>query len=457
MKQTFTDFKKDFYSRVDDLSLFDCDEINLLKVVLDGLKVNYVNRGKVNAFLFLPTPVYKLFLIAKNKSSNQKQIRAIKKEATKIIIDNGRFLKDENGKIKSLYFDNIKSLFKVSDYLYIKENNTELIADFSLMEIISYYTYEQPSDEEERLRKQIIETFKKIRDASIFSSSELGNIKFAFHKFFQEYKVWSRFLKEYPYLKQSLFTCHYHREGQILAFKRRGVKCVEFQHGLIAEQDVFYMFPKQVAPIKSKCLFADQIMVYGKYWKDQLLEGVEYSEDQINVIGYYHADMNMTFPEEIAHLKSSVQNKRFILITTQTFLHKHFVKFAIELSEYAAKNESSFVIVLKSHPAEDVSIYQNALNSYSNIKVISSPLPVLLSHAFSHISIYSTTLFDALRFKVSNFVFKIPECEDYVNNILRAEVATELKSFSELFASNDNKSIDPTYFYENFHSNLISN
>ncbi len=52
MSETFSEFKTQFYKKVNDLSILDCGEINLLKVILDGLKVNYKNRGIKNREIF---------------------------------------------------------------------------------------------------------------------------------------------------------------------------------------------------------------------------------------------------------------------------------------------------------------------------------------------------------------------------------------------------------------------
>ena len=67
MQQTFTDFKNNFYNKVEDITLFDCGDINLLKVVLDGLKVKYTSKGKVNSYLFYPLWLYNLYCFIKRK------------------------------------------------------------------------------------------------------------------------------------------------------------------------------------------------------------------------------------------------------------------------------------------------------------------------------------------------------------------------------------------------------
>jgi hypothetical protein len=65
VSQTFSQFKTHFYERVTDFSVFDCEDFNLLKVVLDGLKVDYLKKGILNETIFKTSFVDKLKLQAR--------------------------------------------------------------------------------------------------------------------------------------------------------------------------------------------------------------------------------------------------------------------------------------------------------------------------------------------------------------------------------------------------------
>jgi hypothetical protein len=69
-KQSFSDFKSDFYAKVSDFTLFDCAEFNALKIVLDGLKVDYVSRGKVKSPIFQSLFVYESINLLKRLKSS---------------------------------------------------------------------------------------------------------------------------------------------------------------------------------------------------------------------------------------------------------------------------------------------------------------------------------------------------------------------------------------------------
>jgi len=326
MEQTFTDFNNNFYKRAPDLTLFDCDDINLLKVVLDGLKVKYTSKGKVNSYLFYSYWLYNLYcrikLITKKNSLN------ITKKNKKILIsDIGRVIINKEGKPISLYFNNIINHFGRENCLIVLEKkslNKEF--DYLYDDLVSYYAFTSLTEDEKLFRKNLIKTYNKIAHSEIFANNELADIQFAFHKFFIEYKVWNSFVKNFKYLSKAFFVCHYHKEGEILALKKGNIQCNELQHGLIAPQDVFYVFPEYIKERRHGMLFADRILVYGEYWKQVLLKGYEYSDNQIDVIGYYLADFNINYKEEVNKLKNEFENSKVILITTQTFLHEHFIE-----------------------------------------------------------------------------------------------------------------------------------
>ena len=112
---------------------------------------------------------------------------------------------------------------------------------------------------------------------------------------------------------------------------------------------------------------------------------------------------------------------------------------------------------MKPHPAEDANIYLKAFQDFEGIKVVTIPINELFSRFKINISIYSTTLFDALRYEVKNYVFMIPQCSDYVNGILDAKIATLLdENFDnfEIVLVND-KIINSKNYYDLLNKDLL--
>lgn len=462
---TFTDFKNDFYSRVNDVHLFDCGDVNLIKVVLDGLKVDYVSKGKVRSLIFFPFFIFYFFIKIKKtlkfKEENEDYlIQKINKGIGKkhLISDMGRIVYNSKKEPKSLYFDNIIKTYSRENVFIVMDKvlDDKLDFDICINDIVEIVQYKTLSKSDKFFRDNLLKTFLNIKKSKKFDKKELENIKYAFHKFFTEYKAWNYLVKKLGNIQTCLFICHYHKEGQILALKNSKIKCIELQHGLIASQDIFYLFPKLVSEIRDKALFADRLLVYGNFWKNKLLNGSEYLNNQIDIIGYYlYNDFSEIMDEE---LNSFTRDKMVIVITTQTFLHNQFIDFTTKLENFIIENNKNAIIILKPHPAEKLEIYTNAFSNSKLIRVLQYPLPLIFNKASVHISVYSTTLFDALRHNLKNYVFKVAGCEDYVNEIIESGIATEILEFDQLFNIKDESNlINSIDFYANFNNRFLIN
>ena len=64
MSFLFKDFKKNFYSKFNDYKIFDGLEFNYFKVALEGIKVDYYQKGKFTKSIFYNEIIYKLFFFS---------------------------------------------------------------------------------------------------------------------------------------------------------------------------------------------------------------------------------------------------------------------------------------------------------------------------------------------------------------------------------------------------------
>ena len=447
MEQTFTDFKNDFYKRVPDLTLFDCGDINLLKVVLDGLKVKYAEKGKVRSYLFCHIYLYKAYHYFKNFKINPLQHNIEDKSI--LVLDTNRTIINENNEHESFYFKNVIEEFSKKKCFIIKPQiNATKTFDEIEESIFKNFSNKPLTKAQYELILNLRNSLKKIKLSNIFSAIEIANIKFAMHKFFFEFKAYDNFLCVHQNFKKAIFISHYHKEGFIYALKKNKVTCIELQHGLIAEQDVFYNFPKKILEIKKELLFADFIGVYGSYWKNKLLKGYEYQSEKIFIIGNYQFE-TIIKNEEYKYLVELNKTKKSILITTQTSLHKQYIDFIIQLDAELNKQSQDFAIIIKTHPNENENLYKEALKSYKSIYFTKLPVSTLFQFIKINITSYSTTLFDAIKFNVVNYVFKLPQTEDYVNAIIKDGIATkiDLKNI-KIFKDSKYENKEPEYYYQ---------
>ncbi len=422
--KTYTEFKNEFYAKFADLSILDCEDFNSLKIVLDGLKVNYAARGVYKTYLFYPIFIHRLYLFL-NRITSKKQnyFDELKKYSNRkyLIIDPERYKKNIDGSFVSTYFHHFYE--QLVDYTSVSENdNKHQLFNFSLKKLHQDLIFEPFSDDEIKLRKSLKKCYYRIKRLEKFSTVDLENIRIAFDQFFKNYRSNNRIIKV---LKPELayLVCHYHKEGLMLALKRNGVKAIELQHGLIAPEDIFYVFPSKIKKIKERAMFADEIWVYGEFWKQRLLKGFEYDENQIKIIGYYQYE-NLAVPDSIASKLAMLKNnKKIVLFTSQVTLAKEVSEYLLFLANDIKKKKIDYLIWLKLHPSETRDMYAS-LDGIDNITIVEENPEYLFAFANLVVSVFSTTLYDAFRYNLPCFSLYIKEYADYVNSVVESRVAS---------------------------------
>ncbi len=435
MELSFTDFKQQFYSRIHDMRVFDCGDFNLLKVVLDGLKVDYVNKG-MNQDLVLKSNLKIKTLLFLKRLKNRAAFVAAEKELAKIgktkkkylLFDNGRVGYSETHEKISYYFGNIIPVLGDNNCYTIYQKASELVGGSRFGEL-DPLKHDALAEDDFRMIADLKQSFARISVTIAFSEVELKNVASAFNNFFIEYRLWRKLLSATDF-KVCFFDQHYHREGMMLALKRKGIKSVELQHGLIAPEDIFYVFPPAIKEIAKRALFPDKILTYSNYWSGVLEAGYEFRKDQIDVIGRYQCNNTIVSKEEEQRFMNFTKGRDFILITTQTFLHEHFIAYAMWLSQDLKKRNSDVPVVVKLHPSEKKSTY-DAIGELDNVAILDCNTEFLLSRCSHHVTIFSTTLYDASRYQCRNYSLENERCWDYVKACVDSGV-------SELLAMDEN-------------------
>ncbi|MDQ3110643.1 MAG: hypothetical protein M3R17_12185 [Bacteroidota bacterium] len=470
MDKTFTAFKQDFYSRIKDFSLFDSGELNLLKVVLDGLKVDYVSKGKIRIFILQPFFVINLFSFFNRirmffgmsdrpvKKDFVAELRKTAKRKFLIIDPGGRTVKTANG-IVSFYFGEILKTIGRENAVIIAEGRKKdipehdlRVSDYNVFLFSSCGSLKKEDKEQLRILRS---AYSRITATGIFSPSEMENILVAFQQFFIQYVFWKNLLNAIQPDKVLLWP-HYHREGCIAALQENKIRVIELQHGLIASEDIFYVLPETVRPFEKKMLFADEIWVYGQFWKDQLLKGAGYDESRIKTVGYYPVTLKPSEETKAAY-REIFPEKKIILITTQTFMHDYFCAYIKYLSHDLISRNAEYGILVKLHPAEAVEKY-STISNLGNVKIVNENLDVLFTVAHLHVSVFSTTLFDALRFNVPNFSFWVEQFSDYIA-LFREEKISRVIQANENpldFMETVDRNNSAAYYYEEFKASLLT-
>lgn len=437
-KSSFSQFKDDFYERFEDLSVFNCNTINLLKVVLDGLKVNYLSKGKFNPYWFNSTHRLKRFI---NRFSSSKVFHLPKVDV--LLVDPGRWIEDAVGKKKSVFFSRFNEQLegkKISKYT-IQLSGTKIDSSDIHFEDLIEMEKRSLNPTQKKHRKDLNSFLENL--GKKLNRYDCNNVRCAIHKYFREYIIWSAILDECN-PKLIWFICHYHNEGLIHAAKERNIKICELQHGLISKADIFYLFPRQVESIRDYALFPDEIWTFGKYWADLLNEfGNEFSKDKIKVGGYYLMGQDNSTDSDLIALKQ--QFDKIFVVATQTKLFSIFIQYI--QSVYSELEKINGLMLIKLHPNDAENNY-GILRSLPNIKIIrDKTLSQLLPISDYHITIYSTTIFDAIRLGFhQNFCLEVCSHIEYVNQIIALGIADVL-SIGKLPDKYRHSNIHSDWFY----------
>lgn len=406
---TFKEFKENFYSKIGDGTCFDVMDINLLKVVLDGLKVRYNKKGKIFDYMSLPTwliLLYYFIRVIKDFRKRQIQNRInLTLKGVKFLAGFSSNIINAEGQNYSAYFHNLYSKYGRSNFCFIKTGSDDRI-DSQIIYSKLPLGFNIFSIKNIKLLLELKKKTTQMRKSKMWLRSEQENINIATFIFLTEYYKFDLLFKSMKF-EVAIIDGHYHYEGFILACKRHNITVVELQHGLISKEDIFYVFPNQVSDIIEKALFADYIFVYGQYWKNVLLTGCEYKEKQIEILGYYHY--------QIDSISGKFENKKpYILITTQYSVEMYYIDYIKFLS---SKLKDDWHLIVKIHPVESMSIYSE-LTYLPNVSVVDESLDLLIKDCEFLISIFSTTLFDAVRNGKLAFSLNLDLFKDYVDDVV---------------------------------------
>lgn len=447
--QSFETFNTNFYARFPDLEVFNTSGFNAFKIVLDGLRVNYHERGKIRLYLFWNDLFQKMYRIVRSFREKRGEFKSIPQDRDFLIFGNPRI--SRNRKNEWFYFQSfIEQLGREQCVLVALTRPTEELDHDLVFRESQYLAFTPDTAEELELKAEMKTLSAKLR--SLVTSIDHENICVAFQLFYEEYKVWNRLLKNTNF-KEAIFEPHYHNEAFVYACRSKGIKLTEAQHGLISRKDIFYVFPRPVKEIRQNALFADRILLLGEYWDKLLSEGFEYPENTRLVLGDY---FRYTSQKDQTAKKEEVFT---ILISSQTLLREFLWEYTIDLGEKIVSEGREAQIWFKPHPMEykDLSYYD--ANPFPEIiTVVTEPFESIIPKVHSQVSIYSTTLIDGLKFGVPSFSIKHDDSMDYVSEFIDAGITTLIEAGDWPEKSNGNDEVEKVFgkFYGDLNEDQMS-
>lgn len=398
-----------------DPSLFDVGDFNALKIVQHALHSSAAQAVVAQRpFFLLPTRlqsfVYRIRAWRNSAQINPKVTRVKQLPQRDVILYAGaNTVRTPEGKIVSSNTFNLLKTFDRQRLLYVyNQSKREAISDgqdLNSSDIPGSGSYQSMNQTERRMSRLLAQMYARVKSKKVFTESELHHFKAHIQNFFDAFRDWSRLLVQVQ-CKVVYFYPHYHNEGLIVACRQAGIRSIELQHGLISREDFYYVYPSDFNSFIDRALLADRILVFGTFWKDELLLGAGYKARQIEVIGRYQ--YHPPTPTEITddlRKRYHLGDKKIIAIACQTNQPEYFAEYTRKLSVKLATENPEYLLILKPHPRQARIEILDACSALENVRVLDKTenLMALLHLSEIQISVYSTTFFDAIGTNTTNF------------------------------------------------------
>jgi len=402
---------------------------SLLKVFQHALSyaANGFSEKLIKDRLYVPEPLLGAYYTLRKAGSRQKPLTNPKPKARILILEPGIDTAGSDGSSESYYFSLLKREFPESAWLSLStRENSPYPVDLSISDLHAY-GLNAPDSHELKLRRSIQRRLRQAEHSG-FTREEMAYARSAMHIFFEEYHRWYQFLKDHSF-ETCFFITHYHKEGIIAALNDLGVSSVEFQHGLISENDLYYVYPQALKTQIKGAFFPEYQLLFGPYWMNILSKGAEFSLSQTHVVGDYSG---RKFREE--KVSEDYEKENFILIAAQKNMSDSYVPYTENLLGRMASKHPDWIVGLKLHPLEKNAAEYEALKKYTNFRLFGndSDLTELLKRAKIQISIYSTTFYDALGLGTLNLSLQeYSSSADYAATMVKDNIAWPLYIYED--------------------------
>lgn len=197
----------------------------------------------------------------------------------------------------------------------------------------------------------------------------------------------------------------------IIASKRNNIRTIGVQHGIIYDNHPDYSHSKfQNERDSFGMILPDSMLLFGKFSKD-LLSKMGYPEEKLLIFGnpeFFNFESRLKeFPLSNLNQKYKIPTNKFIILFTSAKAQRFYKKvygyinydeqiWNLLLEKFG--NDENFFLILKPHPSENVTIYEEMLSrkKVANAKIINGDLFEMIFLSSLVISIYSTTILDAI-------------------------------------------------------------
>lgn len=233
-------------------------------------------------------------------------------------------------------------------------------------------------------------------------------------------RLWSRTLKLWR-PKVLYINCYYSRSAvpAIIAAKALGIATIEQQHGIIANNHLAYLVPRDLGN-SSRFPLCDHMIVWGDYAKRLLVEAGVYRAEQVTVCGFPRIDalLGSLPPREETLAKLSMPPSNPVVLYTSNMIAQGFLAEILD-GIHAVSGQLGIQWIVKLHPREKTrSIWEqeSARRGLDTVRVVEGELDFysLLAACDIHASFASTTVIEAAILGRLNLGLNVPRVPDPV-------------------------------------------
>jgi len=215
-----------------------------------------------------------------------------------------------------------------------------------------------------------------------------------------------------------------------------GIPTIELQHGTMGKYNITSNFLiKREYP-----WYPDEVHVFGKYWKDTSRLPIE--DELIKVVGFPYLESRYDI------YSKKVKKENIILFISQRPVGRKLSEIAIELAELL--KHSKWKIIFKLHPGEYSDWKTNYPDLYnSDIRVVDNSdenLYCFFAKSKIQIGVYSTAIYEGLRFDLQTMIPKLPNWE-FMKDIIDDGFAISVEGAGEIH-NNINESFNQIINYK---------
>jgi hypothetical protein len=248
------------------------------------------------------------------------------------------------------------------------------------------------------------------------------SVKEITRKYLAQYRMMQFWLKILPKPKVVYLTVSYSNFGYIRAFKEKGIKVIEMQHGLIGLGHYAYYYRKNFEAIQ----FPDEIGVFGEGEVEFFKQDTEFPVKKATPIGRYVLDF---------YKENSIENTRIKLICISLQdgdLGEKLIEFLLKANSFL-KKEYKFIIQPR---RTSEGHYRDLFELPDNYSFSTQSIYQTIAETDVHITIFSTTAVEALSIGKPNILVNIEgKSKEFLGEMLNENEFTNFVDTEHEFCS----------------------